>query len=32
MSLTQLDYEENEFIGDLLYGTEYWIKNKEKVI
>ena len=23
MSLTQLDYEEAEFIGDLLYGTEY---------
>ncbi len=23
MSLTQLDYEEAEFIGDLLYGNEY---------
>jgi len=23
MSVTQLDYEEAEFIGDLLYGTEY---------
>ena len=32
LSLTQLDNEEAEFLGDLLYGPEYCVNIKEKVL